>query len=54
MDAGGYGAAAQDDDDDEGHRGHAHKHAPRLPWRDVWILVAGMLLPLALNMEHGH
>jgi hypothetical protein len=43
----------------EGHHGHAHgKHPhgtpPRMKWAEVWVMVAGVLLPLFLDVHHGH
>lgn len=47
-----HGHGAHDDDDDDDHS-HAHEHA-RLSWPEVGTLVAGVLLPLLINLNHGH
>jgi len=47
-----HGRSTHDDDDDEDHA-HAHEHA-RLSWPEVGTLVAGVLLPLLINLNHGH
>ena len=47
------GALSGGDDEHEGHS-HGH-HGTRLSWTEVWVLVAGVLFPLMLNVgEHGH
>lgn len=45
--------------DGHGHHGHSHgghrsKHSPRMKWVEVWVMVAGVLLPLLINVHHGH
>jgi zinc transporter 9 len=49
------GALSGGGGDDE-HEGHSHgHHGTRLTWTEVWVLVAGVLFPLMLNVgEHGH
>jgi hypothetical protein len=42
--------AGQDDDD---HSAHAHGHG-QLSWVEVGYLVAGVLLPLIMNIGHSH
>ena len=53
--AGAFGPRVEDDDDEQ-HSGHSHRHhsSPKMPWREVYTLIAGLLLPLFLNMQHGH
>lgn len=55
IDAGEYGLIPDEDDVGHGHShgGHPKPH-PKMRWRDVWTLVFGVLLPLALNLPHGH
>lgn len=43
-------APGRQDDDDDGHSSSEKK----LNWREVGFLVAGVLLPLLLNIGHGH
>lgn len=31
-----------------------NKPAAPSPWSDVWVMVAGMVLPLLINVEHSH
>jgi hypothetical protein len=63
IQAGGF----EDEDEDEDHaaaedgrHGHAHSHGhshrtpPRMKWTEVWVMVAGVLLPLLLDVHHGH
>ena len=52
---GGGGGTGEDDCGGGGGHSHAAKVAPRMRWREVWLLVAGVLLPLLLNLQgHGH
>lgn len=51
----GGGGTEEDDCGVGGGHSHAAKVAPRMRWREVWLLVAGVLLPLLLNLQgHGH
>ena len=47
-----------DDDDHHHHHGSGaakkHKHSHGMRWAEVWTLVAGVLLPLFINVGHGH
>lgn len=49
---------SHDDDDAHTHSAHGgHSHGGQhggLKWPEVWTLVAGLLLPLFLNVGHGH
>jgi hypothetical protein len=59
--AGGGGAGSSHSDDDgagygEGGHGHSHGHKtpPKMKWREVWVMVTGVLLPLLIDVHHGH
>lgn len=61
IQAGAHGPALRDEDDGHHHGeagGHGHSHAPRTPpkmkWSETWLLVSGVLLPLLLDVHHGH
>lgn len=42
--------SGQDDDEDVSHASGNGK----MSWKDVSVLICGVLLPLLLNMNHGH
>jgi zinc transporter ZupT len=39
-----------------GESGHSHtvRTPPKMKWSETWLLVAGVLLPLLLDVHHGH
>ncbi len=67
IQSGAHGGDDDDDDDDDdgdtggsGHHHHHHHHhkhhrtPPKMKWSEVWVMVSGVLLPLLLDMHHGH
>jgi hypothetical protein len=42
---------------EEGGHSHAAARArtpPKMKWSETWLLVSGVLLPLFLDVHHGH
>lgn len=40
---------------DEGHaHGGSNRTPPKMKWSETWLLVGGVLLPLLLDVHHGH
>ncbi len=70
IQAGGHGGGGADGgeggedgggahgDEDGGEDGHGHSHGPKTPpkmkWSEVWVMVSGVLLPLLIDVHHGH
>jgi hypothetical protein len=41
--------------EDGGHsHGGSNRTPPKMKWSETWLLVAGVLLPLLIDVHHGH
>ena len=67
IQAGNHNFARSDDaegggghDGADGSAGGGHSHGssvrtpPKMKWSETWLLVSGVLLPLLLDVHHGH